>query len=771
MTKRKANAAYICFSDGVSVNAYVFPRIKEEEDDMDSSYTDNSGQELSNYSDVFDHIKTEDSSNSYGSVREEGDRMQGDLIYNPDTLLWIKRVDEAEMTTDDDSEAKDPQHDALSLKEGYLKTGSTSSITDKEVRRRPRFSASEEFVLVTEMLEHYDRLFGEKARITPFAQKVLIWQKVLNNVNAVGVVQRGIEEAKKHWHLYRHRLMEKLASVRKHGSGSGHPLFLQLTPLESKVANLFKLEYMLRSTQHSLQSQNSMDFAGEKGNVCVQNGSSIGDQGVASFGHGDYTKAPRNIKFSFDENCALVHEAVGVWDSIIGKNAATTSQARKNYLWSRIVEAVNAAGSQPRSAENCKKRLRDIKRRVKAKMVDQRKYYQRNSGGSGLELQYLSYEEELMHVIGPDTVRPIDGHVDTDREPRLINHHQSALIGFPSPASIGQKKEGKCEPEDTCDSEDFWNHSSFDMAEEEEEEDDKEMVVKTEPIDYSADSITPPAQPFPVVVQPVPVPTQLPVHSPLAVQSPHQPVSSKSIVDTANPSFVPAKHQSVVTKPIPTCTKPIPLPNKPLSFVTKPPIVTHQPPPAPNTMGHQPSPTNAGAINKMLGSFHSVQHNYHRSQRHQMHVLHMDLLHLGMGLQQLTKNIKVNNHVRATSRSRKLRLKQKEMEDQRQYRMEKLCLLRKHHENQQKLLQQHYERKEKLMRENNQILKSILQHLSNSSGPLLEGSSKAASDEGTQLAAIMQSACDGEPSASQTSVRNLSNRGGRTRGGKGRGGT
>ncbi|XP_018419657.1 PREDICTED: uncharacterized protein LOC108793202 [Nanorana parkeri] len=428
---------------GVSVNSYVFPRIKEEED-MESSYTDNSGQELSSYSDVFEHIKTEDSSNSYGSVREEGDRMRGNLIYNPDTLLWIKRVDEAEMTTDDDSEAKEPQHGVLSIKEGYLKTGSTSSITDKEVRRRPRFSASEEFVLVTEMLEHYDRLFGGKARITPFPQKVLIWQKVLNNVNAVGVVQRGIEEAKKHWHLYRHRLMEKLASVRKHGSAPGHPLFLQLTPMESKVANLFKLEYMLRSPQHGLQSQNSMDVAGEKGSACVQNGSGSGDPGVGSLGQGDcpYTKAPRNIKFSFDENCALVHEAVGVWDSIIGKNAATISQARKNFLWSRIVEAVNAAGTQPRSAENCKKRLRDIKRRVKAKMVDQRKYYQRNSGGPVLELQYLSYEEELMHVIGPDTVRPIDGHVDTDREPRLLNHHHPALIGFPSPAPIGQKKEG-----------------------------------------------------------------------------------------------------------------------------------------------------------------------------------------------------------------------------------------------------------------------------------------------------------------------------------------
>lgn len=312
-----------------------------------------------------------------------------------------------------------------SRKGAHPKTGANT--TEKVVKRRPRFTASEELVLVRELLEHYDKLFGVRARITPFAQKVVIWQKVLENVNSVGILQRGIEEAKKHWHFYKHRLIDKLVAMQKQtpGSGSENSLLARLTPLESKAANLFKLEYVHKSSpcpsvmQHLPGSQSSMDIARYARKESAQNGSS-GEQSGSNFGLGDYTlsKAPRNIKFSFDENCALVHEAVGVWDSIIGRNAATTSQARKNFLWSRIVEAVNAAGTQPRSAENCKKRLRDIKRRVKAKMADQHKYSQHNGGGPCLELQYLSYEEELMHVIGPDTVRPIEGHVDTDREPR-----------------------------------------------------------------------------------------------------------------------------------------------------------------------------------------------------------------------------------------------------------------------------------------------------------------------------------------------------------------
>ncbi|XP_068106072.1 uncharacterized protein [Hyperolius riggenbachi] len=704
---------------GTTANSYLFPGIKEEED-MDS-YTDMSGQ--------------------------------GHLVYSPDTLLWIKRVDEAELTTDDDSEAKEPQANVL-VSEVSLKAASASALTGTEVRRRPRFTASEEFVLVREMLEHYDKLFGERARITPFAQKVLIWQKVLDNVNSVGVVQRGIEEAKKHWHLYRHKLMEKLSLIQKHGAAPSHPLFLQLSPLENKVADLFKLEYMLRRPQYALESQDSAELSGhtwkDRDNVC--------EQRVESVGQGDYfhSKASRNIKFSFDENCALVHEAVGVWDSIIGKNAANTSQARKNYLWSRIVEAVNAAGTQPRSAENCKKRLRDIKRRVKAKMADQRKCFQRNGGGPGLELQYLSYEEELMHVIVPDTVRPVDGHVDTDRAPRLLNPPAAALLGLSSHSSNGQKREGKCELDDTCDEDDFWNHSSFDMAE---EEDEKETIVKMEPIDYSIDAIPPHEQPFPVVVQPVPVTSQL------SVPSQYSSSSAMPIIDTAKPSYVPAKHPAIVTKPILPCTKS--LPNKPVSFPAKPPIAAHQLPAAVSVPGYQPSTANVGTINKVMGTFHSAQHSYHQSQKHQMHVLHMDLLHVGTNLQQLTRNIKVNNHVRATARSREFRLKQKDLEDQRQYRMEKLRLLRKHHEAKLKLLQKHFEKKETLLQENNQILQSVLQRMSSSADPLQASSSMAAPGGDEPHFAASLSQCDG-PSLPQNLVKTLSSKSSRTRGGKGK---
>ncbi|XP_069799169.1 uncharacterized protein [Dendropsophus ebraccatus] len=666
---------------------------------------------------------------SYRSVKEEAET-QGDLVYNPDTRLWIKSIDETSLPTDDASEAKEPSQTAVHLHPEV-------SATAKPLKRRQKFTASEELVLVTELLEHYDKLFGSRARVTPLAQKVSIWQKILENVNCVGVLQRGIEEAKKHWHHYRHRLLEKLVAMQKPGPGAQHSLLARLTPLESKAANLFKLEYVLRSSpQPSAMppvpgSQSGLDIGrdGRTESLYAQNGGGGGEQSGGGGGEqsgggfslaGDYTlsKAPRNIKFSFDENCALVHEAAGVWDSIIGRNAATTSQARKNFLWSRIVEAVNAAGTQPRSAENCKKRLRDIKRRVKAKMADQRKYSQHNGGGPCLELQYLSYEEELMHVMGPDTVRPIEGHVDTDRGPRLGNP-PALLLASPPSSGSGHKTE-------------------VDMAEEE-EDDDKEMVIKIEPINYSKDAPSPCPQSF-------------------------RPAAAISQPCMASQHHVPA----IPAKPLPACAKPPTGVTKPATLPTKPPGTSKPHPittPSYSSLSAPSNPPNmasAGTINKVVGSLHTAQRHYHKSQRHQMHVVHMDLLHLGLGVQQLTRNVKVSNHIRSTERVRELRLKQKDIEDQRQYRMEKLCLLRQHHEAKLRIRQEHYDKKEKLLQENNSLLKGILQHLSHPAGTILKGE---------QSHMIVPPTYNHPSPPPQSSHRPPTHKVVRTRGGKGKDGT
>ncbi|OCT97390.1 hypothetical protein XELAEV_18009611mg [Xenopus laevis] len=130
------------------------------------------------------------------------------------------------------------------------------------------------------------------------------------------------------------------------------------------------------------------------------------DDNSESGGH--TTKAGRNIKFTFDENCALVDKVVQYYDHIYGHLAPKTSQACK-----RICEAVNAVGAHPRTIDNCKKRVSDIKRLLKKKLAEEKKYARGTGGGAPHEIHYLEYEEDFKKVMGPDIVDGIDGHIDT----------------------------------------------------------------------------------------------------------------------------------------------------------------------------------------------------------------------------------------------------------------------------------------------------------------------------------------------------------------------
>lgn len=295
---------------------------------------------------------------------------------------------------------------------------------------------------------------------------------------------------------------------------------------------------------------------------------------------------------------------------------------------------------------------------------------------------------------------------------------------------------------------------------EEEEEDDKEMVIKMEPINYSKDAPPPSPQSFPAAAPSLPTATQPCIASQLHIPS------TKPMVAANRPPSILAKPIAASTKPPPVVAKPVSLSNKPSLVTSKSHVITNQPHSSMTAPSNQPKTTNAGTINKVVGTLQTAQRQYHRSQRHQMHVLHMDLLHLGVGVQQLTRNVKVNNHIRATERTRKFRLKQKDLEDQRQYRMEKLRLLRQHHEAKLRVMQEHYEKKERLMSENNMLLKGILQRLSNPAGTSVE----VTDEHGASHIIAPSTKSDPSPPL-QSSDKPLTNKGVRTRGGKGREGT
>ncbi|XP_075062061.1 uncharacterized protein LOC142150767 [Mixophyes fleayi] len=142
-------------------------------------------------------------------------------------------------------------------------------------------------------------------------------------------------------------------------------------------------------------------------------GSEEGEGEVEETGQGRKTKTGRNVRFSHDENCVLVHNIIPCYEVILGNLAARTPLRRRHQLWGRVCEAVNAVGPLKRTVAHCRKRFSDIKRRLKEKMAQERRSTRRTGGGPPLRMEYTTYEEELRQIMPAEIVEGINVQ-DTD---------------------------------------------------------------------------------------------------------------------------------------------------------------------------------------------------------------------------------------------------------------------------------------------------------------------------------------------------------------------
>ncbi|XP_075042377.1 uncharacterized protein LOC142101835 [Mixophyes fleayi] len=142
-------------------------------------------------------------------------------------------------------------------------------------------------------------------------------------------------------------------------------------------------------------------------------GSEEGEGEVEETGQGRKTKTGRNVRFSHDENCVLVHNIIPCYEVILGNLAARTPLRRRHQLWGRVCDAVNAVGPLKRTVAHCRKRFSDIKRRLKEKMAQERRSTRRTGGGPPLRMEYTTYEEELRQIMPAEIVEGINVQ-DTD---------------------------------------------------------------------------------------------------------------------------------------------------------------------------------------------------------------------------------------------------------------------------------------------------------------------------------------------------------------------
>ncbi|XP_077323349.1 uncharacterized protein LOC143957092 isoform X1 [Lithobates pipiens] len=150
----------------------------------------------------------------------------------------------------------------------------------------------------------------------------------------------------------------------------------------------------------------------------------------------------RNIRFSHEENCVLVHTVMDNWTSLYGAQSQKISFAQKKYLWQTVVSAVNAVSHYGRTVHHCKKRLSDIKRYLRTKLAAHKKYPRGTGGSTPMDLKLTEYEEELLLVVGEEVMTGLEGaHLSTDRI------EESEYIGSPeqlSPApSLPEEEESR----------------------------------------------------------------------------------------------------------------------------------------------------------------------------------------------------------------------------------------------------------------------------------------------------------------------------------------
>ncbi|KAJ1217406.1 hypothetical protein NDU88_005000 [Pleurodeles waltl] len=72
----------------------------------------------------------------------------------------------------------------------------------------------------------------------------------------------------------------------------------------------------------------------------------------------------RHPRFSEEELRVMVEEIVQVEPQLFGSQVQHTSIARKMEQWRRIIDRVNAVGQHPRTRDDIRKRLNDLRRKV-----------------------------------------------------------------------------------------------------------------------------------------------------------------------------------------------------------------------------------------------------------------------------------------------------------------------------------------------------------------------------------------------------------------------
>ncbi|XP_053549178.1 uncharacterized protein LOC128640783 [Bombina bombina] len=116
------------------------------------------------------------------------------------------------------------------------------------------------------------------------------------------------------------------------------------------------------------------------------------------------TKSGRSIMFTHLQNCILVESVIEHYDDIIGYQARTVNPQRKRSIWTEISRSVSAEGSFPKDVWACRKRVTDIRKKIKKKVCREKQCSKGTGGGSGYRAELTDFEQMLYARMGDAVV-------------------------------------------------------------------------------------------------------------------------------------------------------------------------------------------------------------------------------------------------------------------------------------------------------------------------------------------------------------------------------
>ncbi|XP_053577002.1 uncharacterized protein LOC128666429 [Bombina bombina] len=245
------------------------------------------------------------------------------------------------------SECLQCQEKNTSLKQSSQYPPKDDPNADKETQKNFRFSLEENDVLITNILEHYDNIYGKFATETSTEEKNEIWRNIVNAVNSVSTYPRTILHCKKRFSDIKRNMKQKLCKQARFPP----PLSFPLWPYEQKMKTFLTSGIVEGIKAVTDITQQSEDEAGHASHAVEQQFQAIRDTLVTECKEdsSNGSAVEDNFSISLEDEAALnsmpVNANYGSPVAISAEGAAPC-EANQQVSAARLVSPAQASEMQ-----------------------------------------------------------------------------------------------------------------------------------------------------------------------------------------------------------------------------------------------------------------------------------------------------------------------------------------------------------------------------------------------------------------------------------------